>query len=110
VHLDSLERAAALEPDLLLPGHGRPVHQHIADRIRFSIDATTAERDRVLELIGDEPQTPYAISFRFAPDGADLDCRQASLSVVLSLVDHLSSHGLVESWIENGLRQVRRAP
>ena len=110
-HLESLRRALALDADLLLPGHGRPLHHGIGDRIRFAIDATLAEREEILGLVGDEPETPYAISFRFAPDDADLDRRQASLSLVTSLLHHLELEGLVASELDaDGVRHVRRVP
>lgn len=108
-HLSSLRRALALDVDLLLPGHGRPVHHGIHDRIRFALDASLAEREEILALVGDEPATPYDLSFRFAPDDADLDRRQATLSLVTALLDHLEAAGLVTSAFDDGVRTVRRA-
>lgn len=107
-HLASLERALALDIDLLLPGHGRPVHHGIHDRIRSALAASVAERDRILGLLSAEPQTPYDVSFRFAPADADLDYRQASLSLVTAVLDHLEGEGLVESAWRDGVRQVSR--
>lgn len=109
-HLTSLRRALALDVDLLLPGHGRPLHHGVRDRVRFALDAAVAEREQILGLVGDEPQTPYEISFRFAPADADLDYRQASLSLVTALLDHLEAEGLVVSSHDaQGTRRVRRA-
>lgn len=108
-HLASLEQALALDIDLLLPGHGRPLHHGIHDRIRSALEASIAERDQILDLVSDEPQTPYDVSYRFAPDDADLDRRQASLSLVTCLLDHLEREGLVETVWQDGVRRARRA-
>jgi glyoxylase-like metal-dependent hydrolase (beta-lactamase superfamily II) len=107
-HLASLRRVLALDIDLLLPGHGRPLHHGIGDRIRFALEAAIAERGQILGLVSDAPQTPYAISVGFVPDDADLDYRQASLSLVTALLDHLEAEGLVVSSVEDGVRTVRR--
>lgn len=108
-HLASLRRVLALDIDLLLPGHGRPLHHGIHERVRFAIDASLAEREEILALVGDEPRTPYDISFAWAPDDADLDRRQASLSLVTSLLHHLEGERLVVADVVDEVRRVRRA-
>ncbi len=108
VHLASLERAFALDPSLLLPGHGRPLHHGIDARIRYALEASLAEQEEILALVGDEPQTPFELAMRWVAADADLDMRQAHLSVVLSLLDHLAARGEVELTVEDGVRRARR--
>lgn len=107
-HLDSLRRARALRPTLLLPGHGRPV-QHVDEQIAFAIKAAEDERDRIRDLIAAGPVTLYELSRRFVTDHADLDQRQAALSIVRSVVDHLERRGEVSVPDDGAVRRVRLA-
>ena len=105
-HLSSLLAARALEPSLLLPGHGRPV-LGVEDQLTYALAAAEASRERILGLLSYEPQTPYELSSRLVGERADLDRRQSAFSVVLAVVDHLERAGAVASVAgADGLRRV----
>lgn len=93
-YVGTLERAEALAPSRLLPGHGPPIDDPLP-RIRAARDAGIALRDEFLALVREGPATPYELSLRLLDDDADIDTRQLRLSSVLSLVQHLQSTGEV---------------
>jgi glyoxylase-like metal-dependent hydrolase (beta-lactamase superfamily II) len=98
--LGSLERALGLEPELLLPGHGRPIR----DGVAFLADC----REKVLgraEVIGAaldaEPRTGWQLAAMITPPGADAGHWQRSLSEVLSVLEHLESRTLARHVIDD---------
>ncbi|MCW3062987.1 MAG: beta-lactamase domain protein, partial [Solirubrobacterales bacterium] len=67
-YLDSLDRALALEPEVLLPGHGRPVTEPaevLAQSRAFVLDGA----ERVIAGLDAEPRSAYELAQRLrAPD------------------------------------------
>ena len=87
-HVASLERARALRPTLLLPGHGAP-NADSAERITRALDATAAAEERVLALITAAPRSMWEIVSEILGPDAPFYPRQAGLSGVTCLLEHL---------------------
>ena len=108
-HLRSILHVRRLEPTLLVTGHGRPVSD-VAGQVEYALGAAEQARDRVAALVAEQPGTPYDVLCRFVAEDADLDTRQAGISTVLSVLDHLVLRGDVISVIAaDGTRFVRSA-
>ena len=87
-HVASLERARALGPTLLLPGHGAP-NADAAERIAKALAATAAAEARVHELIATAPRTAWEIVDEILGPDAPFYPRQAGLSGATCLLEHL---------------------
>jgi glyoxylase-like metal-dependent hydrolase (beta-lactamase superfamily II) len=71
-YLTSLEKARALDVDLILAGHGRPARD-LAGHIDAHLDLVDAALDRIRETLADKPSTTYdlagpAIGLKSVPD------------------------------------------
>lgn len=109
-YVGALERAAALDPVLLLPGHGPPL-EDAAGWIRAAHDAGTALRAEFLALLAEGSATPYELSLRLIRHDADIDKRQVALSTALSLVQHLEGTGeAIVRTRDDGVRLVAARP
>jgi glyoxylase-like metal-dependent hydrolase (beta-lactamase superfamily II) len=106
-YLDSLERTAELDLDLVLPGHGESFGDHrdlIASRLGF-------HRERAEEfagLLGDGPSTAHELS---RAKWGDVALRQAFLTLceVLGHMDLLESQGRVVAEADSGALIAYRA-
>jgi glyoxylase-like metal-dependent hydrolase (beta-lactamase superfamily II) len=107
-YVESLEALSALELDLLLPGHGEPVHDHreiIAQRLQ-RYDETTA---RVADLIADEPLTASEIVLKLK--GRVVDAASFfALCEVLGYLDRLLDAGTVIETDTDSVKRFVRAP
>ena len=91
-HVASLERARALGPTLLLPGHGAP-NVDPAERIVRALVATAAAEERVHALIATTPRSTYEVVDEILGPDAPFYPRQAALSGATCLLEHLVLRG-----------------
>jgi glyoxylase-like metal-dependent hydrolase (beta-lactamase superfamily II) len=94
-YLDSLERVAALDPSLVLPGHGRPFDEGAA---RAAVIARHHDRrlGSILQVIRREPRTVGEITDEvFGPELFDFQRRLAVGEAIAHLV-YLRHRGEVE--------------
>ena len=105
-YLASLERTRAMELSLVLPGHGRPITDHVAliDE-RFRLHRRRAEK--INRLIASQPRTAHEIAQELWGNVAVTQA-YLTLSEVLGHVDLLLEDGLVVEEDEDGV--VRFAP
>jgi glyoxylase-like metal-dependent hydrolase (beta-lactamase superfamily II) len=92
-YLESLERTRAMELDVVLPGHGEPVHDHrdlIDDRLRLH----RRRADKIHSLIVERPRTAYEVAQAM---WGNIAVTQAflTLSEVLGHTDVLARDGRV---------------
>jgi glyoxylase-like metal-dependent hydrolase (beta-lactamase superfamily II) len=100
-YLDSLARTRELPAELVLPGHGEPIEDHVAliDE-RFGMHRRRAET--IHDLIAERPRSAYAIAQAL---WGNVAATQAflTLSEVLGHVDLLLSEGRVREAEEGGV-------
>jgi glyoxylase-like metal-dependent hydrolase (beta-lactamase superfamily II) len=104
-HVASLERAGALRPTLLLPGHGAP-NVDPAERIARALEATAAAEERVLALLATAPRSTWEIVDEVLGPDAPFYPRQAGLSGATCLLEHLVRAGSAAP--EDGSDGIRR--
>jgi glyoxylase-like metal-dependent hydrolase (beta-lactamase superfamily II) len=104
-YMDSLEKTRAMELALVLPGHGRPIKDHVAliDE-RFRMHERRAEKIR--RLIVSEPRTAHEIAQEL---WGNIAVTQAflTLSEVLGHVDLLLRDGVVVEQERDGVVSFR---
>jgi glyoxylase-like metal-dependent hydrolase (beta-lactamase superfamily II) len=83
-YLLSLEKMAAMELSLMLPGHGDAVTDPAA-LIRRTIDHHMEKKQKVAEHLTSEPKSPYDISREIYPDVKNYD----SFLAVSEVIAHL---------------------
>ena len=100
-YLESLRRTRQLPAEIVLPGHGEPITDHVAliDE-RFEFHARRA--DRIYELIAERPRTGYDLTQALF---GDIAVTQAylTLSEVLGHVDLLLNDGRVREDDRDGV-------
>jgi glyoxylase-like metal-dependent hydrolase (beta-lactamase superfamily II) len=100
-YIDSLQQTRAMDVDLVLPGHGRPIkdHKSLIDR-RMRMHERRAER--IYNLIAERPRTAHEVASEF---WGNIAVTQAylTLSEVLGHLDLLMNAQLVEEQEEDGL-------
>lgn len=87
--LASLQRAVALEPEVVLAGHGRP----IGDAVPFlhgCREKALGRQRSVTAALGDSPRSAWEIAATFTPGDADAGHWQRSMAESLSVLEHLS--------------------
>jgi glyoxylase-like metal-dependent hydrolase (beta-lactamase superfamily II) len=104
-HLATLERAAAIGCDLLLPGHGRP-DARPAQRIAAARERALAFAAAVGAVLATGPASAYAIACALAGDDPDPDRRQSTLADALAVLEHRAGAGELRST--TGADGVRR--
>jgi glyoxylase-like metal-dependent hydrolase (beta-lactamase superfamily II) len=102
-YIDSLARTRELPAELVLPGHGEPITDHVAliDK-RFRMHARRAEK--VFGLIAERPRSAYEIGQAMWGDVAVTQA-YLTLSEVLGHVDVLLNAGRVRE-VEEGAKVV----
>lgn len=83
-YLSSLQKMAAMDLTVALPGHGRAVTDP-ASLIRRTIDHHLERKQKVAEHVSSEPKSPYEISREIYPDVSGYD----SFLAVSEVVAHL---------------------
>lgn len=92
-HLEALDRLAALEISLLLPGHGDPIVAP-GERIARLRAETTAETERVAELLAAGSASAAAIAdARYAGRSLPPAMRILAIRETRAHLDHLVRHG-----------------
>ena len=104
-HVASLERARALAPSLLLPGHGPP-NADAAERIARALDATAVAEERVHALIASTPRSTWEVVDEILGPDAPFYPRQAGLSGATCLLEHFVRVGSARA--EDGSDGIRR--
>ena len=108
-HVASLERARALRPSLLLPGHGAP-NADAAERIARALGATAVAEERVDALIAAAPRSAWEVVSEILGPDAPFYPRQAGLSGVTCLLEHLVLTGAATATDgSDGVRRFRSA-
>lgn len=119
--LASLERAVALEPELVLAGHGRPIGDAVPFLHGCREKALRRERS-VTEALREAPLSAYEIAATFTPPDADAGYWQRSMAESLSVLEHLEDRGRsravegddgIRRWLAGGagaVKQVRGRP
>ena len=98
--VESLTRAIALAPELLLAGHGRPAAAAVST-LRVCRDLVEERLDAVAALLGPEPRSSWELAERIAPHKATADHLQRILSETLCVLEHLESRARVRSVIDD---------
>jgi glyoxylase-like metal-dependent hydrolase (beta-lactamase superfamily II) len=91
-YLDSLERTAALDLRLALPGHGEPMHDPSA-RARAIVAHHRTRLEETAAALGSDPRTGYDVSYPLF--GADLNpgARRFAVAETLSHLERLVREG-----------------
>jgi glyoxylase-like metal-dependent hydrolase (beta-lactamase superfamily II) len=91
-YLDSLERTAALDLRLALPGHGEPMHDPSA-RARAIVAHHRLRLEETAAALGSDPRTGYDVSYPLF--GADLNpgARRFAVAETLSHLERLVREG-----------------
>ena len=106
-HLGSLERVERLEPELLLPGHGRPAQTPLRVLARAR-NATLAACARVRAELSDEPRSAYEIAFARVSAEPNANRRQEILALTATVLAHFERHGDIVAEVgADGVRRVR---
>jgi glyoxylase-like metal-dependent hydrolase (beta-lactamase superfamily II) len=90
-YLDSLRELAAMEIELALPGHGEPFSD-LAARARESLGHQLDRRERLLALLGPEPQTAYALASQIWADSKPNNWSQFSGHLRRNALGTLTAH------------------
>jgi glyoxylase-like metal-dependent hydrolase (beta-lactamase superfamily II) len=104
-HLASLDRVAELAPQMLLPGHGRPVEDG-PQRLAAARAAAEALAPNALAALAAGPRSAYDLAVAAVADPEENNRRQSMLSISLCVLEHLERRGTVTSAI--GADGVRR--
>jgi glyoxylase-like metal-dependent hydrolase (beta-lactamase superfamily II) len=106
-YMASLEKTREMALDLVLPGHGQPITDHVSliDE-RFALHARRAEKIR--RLIAEEPRTAHEIAQELWGNVAVTQA-YLTLSEVLGHVDLLLRDGLVVELDEDGVTRFEAA-
>ena len=100
-YLESLQRTRELPAEILLPGHGEPITDHVAliDQ-RFGMHRRRAEKLR--KLIDERPRTAYELAQQMWGNVAVTQA-YLTLSEVVGHLDLLIDSGLVREVSEDGV-------
>jgi glyoxylase-like metal-dependent hydrolase (beta-lactamase superfamily II) len=108
--LASLERAIALEPDLVLAGHGRPIGDGVAF-LHQCREKALAKLESVKSAVGTSPLSGWEVAATMTPIDADAGWWQRSIAESLSVLEHLrmrrlvrpiDDHDGVRRWLAGG--------
>lgn len=100
-YVASLERTAAMDIAVAWPGHGAPIHDHLAlvkERLAFH----RRRADKLLMGLQDGPQTIYALSQAIFGKLNPMD-RFLAISEVLAHLEWLEDQGAVVSLRQDGV-------
>jgi glyoxylase-like metal-dependent hydrolase (beta-lactamase superfamily II) len=100
-YLSSLEQTRALDLELVLPGHGAPISDHVAlidERLRLH----RRRAEKIHRLIADEPRTAHGIAQELWGNVAVTQA-YLTLSEVLGHVDMLHAEGRIEEEERDGV-------
>ena len=108
-HLGSLERVEQLQPERLLPGHGRPAETPLRVLARAR-NATLAACARVRGELSAKPRSAYEIALARLGGEPNTNRRQEGLALTATVLAHFERRGdLVAELGDDGVRRVRLA-
>jgi glyoxylase-like metal-dependent hydrolase (beta-lactamase superfamily II) len=113
--LASIDRVAALQPGMLLPGHGRP-EPNPQRRLAAARRATEALVPETLSALRAGARTAYDLAVGSVRDPEETNRRQSMLSISLCVLEHLEARGRVTAEVcDDGIRRFtvnpdRKAP
>ena len=106
-HVGSLERALALDPRLLLPGHGNPTRDAVAP-ISAALGAAKAAPGRILAAIAREPLSAFEAAEAVLGAGALFYPAQVALSGAMCILERLERLGAAAAVdAPDGVRRYR---
>ena len=91
-HRDSLRRVRALEPGLLLPGHGKPIEAPDG-RLAATLGAVEAAPARLLAAVAGPPASAFEAAEAVLGEGAPFYHRQMALAGAICILERLVSAG-----------------
>jgi glyoxylase-like metal-dependent hydrolase (beta-lactamase superfamily II) len=100
-YLDSLERTAAMDLDLVLPGHGEPIAEH-RKLIELRLKLHAKRAGKLHRLIEERPRTAYELAQALWGNVAVTQA-YLTLSEVLGHTDILENEGRVREVEEDGV-------
>ena len=107
--LASLDRAIALEPEVVLAGHGRPVGDAVTF-LRGCREKAVGRVQAVQATLGSKPVSGFEVAASLTPGDADSGHWQRSMAESLSVLEHLERVGLTRSSDDqDGIRRWTRA-
>jgi glyoxylase-like metal-dependent hydrolase (beta-lactamase superfamily II) len=102
--LASIHRAQALEPSLILPGHGLPARD-VPEQLAAAEGSLLRLAERIRAAVASEPSTAFDVLLRVLRPGHTTQVRQAAMAGLLSTLEHLVSLGeVVETARADGVR------
>jgi glyoxylase-like metal-dependent hydrolase (beta-lactamase superfamily II) len=91
-YLDSLERTAALDLRLALPGHGEPMHDPSA-RARAIVAHHRLRLEETAAALGSDPRTGYEVSYPLFGAALNPGARRFAVAETLSHLERLVREG-----------------
>jgi glyoxylase-like metal-dependent hydrolase (beta-lactamase superfamily II) len=91
-YLGSLERVAAIEPRLALPGHGEPI-RNPAGRARELIDHHAQRLDQTAAALDGDPRSAYDVSLKLFPEPLSPALRRFALAETRAHLEYLVARG-----------------
>ena len=91
-YLDSLERIAAIEPRLALPGHGEPIRDP-AGRARELIEHHALRLEQTTAALDGAPRTAYDVSLTLFPEPLSPTLRRFALAETRAHLEYLVARG-----------------
>jgi glyoxylase-like metal-dependent hydrolase (beta-lactamase superfamily II) len=91
-HVDSLQRVRALEPRLLLPGHGKPT-EAVDARIGATLAAVEAAPERILAAVDGRPTSAFEAAAAVLGESAPFYHRQMALAGAMCILERLVDTG-----------------
>jgi glyoxylase-like metal-dependent hydrolase (beta-lactamase superfamily II) len=109
-HLAALDRVAALEPRMLLSGHGRP-DADARGRLAAARRAAEALAPSIHSALKAGPRTAYEVVVGRVVDPQENNRRQSMLSISLCVLEHMEERGHVTSELgDDGVRRFTEIP
>jgi glyoxylase-like metal-dependent hydrolase (beta-lactamase superfamily II) len=107
-YLDGLRRMAALQPNLVLPAHGRPF-QNPAARVEALIAHHHRRYEQVLEILGSEVKTGWRVALDLWGPRDNMYEKRLALQEGLAHLQALAVEGKVEKSVRPGSVLWRRS-
>jgi glyoxylase-like metal-dependent hydrolase (beta-lactamase superfamily II) len=107
-YLDGLRRMTALEPNLVLPAHGRPFEDP-SSRVDALIAHHQRRFDQILEILGDEEKSGWRVALDLWGPRDNLYEKRLALQEGLAHLQALAVEGRVEKSVRPGSALWRRS-
>lgn len=100
-YIDSLQRTREMPAEIVLPGHGDPITDHVA-LIDERLAKTERRKEKIFTLIAEHPRTGHAIAQNLWGNVAVTQA-YLTLSEVIGHVDLLEDEGRVRETVADGV-------